>query len=91
MPTSAHHGAHGVPGTAEEDEKESEQQEAASSGTEGLSRSNRQSGTAAHAVRHHPVAHTFMLDLNYCTRHNMSSLCAGACRAKSAAACKIAV
>ena len=48
MHTSAHHGAQGVSGTANEDD--SEQQEGASSGTESLSRADRHSGAAAHVV-----------------------------------------
>ena len=91
MHTSAPHGAHGVSGTAKEVTTQSEQQEGASSGAEGLSTSDTHSGVAAQAVRHHPVAHTCYARSQVLQTLQQSSINAGACRAGSAGACKIAV
>ena len=89
MHTIADHCADGVSGTAEEGETESEPQEGASSGTDGQSRSNRNSGFAAHAVMHCPIAHTsWALIFGEQCMSQLSHVRAGACRAGSARACE---
>lgn len=88
MHTSADHGAHGVSGTAEEGETGSEQQEGASSGTEGLSRSDRHSGTAANAVRHRSGTHTLWARSEGQCKSQIGHVTAGACRAGRACARK---